>query len=347
MILKKHYKVLLACLLSILVLLALKTGGNVYKRVSSMHSVSFNGENGNVREGKTRLPCCKWDESVLVGPLHVNQEPIAIEKMRSSDEWLSNVRRGGQWSPNDCNSKAKVAIIIPFRNREKHLMVLLRHLHPVLQRQGLDYRIFVVNQNDTYPFNRAKLFNIGFKESQGYDDYDCFVFHDVDLIPEDDRNDYGCPSGPRHMSPAVSKFSYELISPYLFGGVTSFTKQDYLKVNGYPNKYYGWGAEDDDMYRRVMVKGMKVVRPPLVVGRYTMIQHRDEERNSKAKQLLSKGGKYIDKDGLNTLKYNVQKRENYDFYTEIEVDVAMTKEEKQLTSLKDLHVQKNSNPAKR
>ena len=65
MILKKHYKVLLACLLSILVLLALKTGGNVYKRVSSMHSVSFNGENGNVREGKTRLPCCKWDESVL------------------------------------------------------------------------------------------------------------------------------------------------------------------------------------------------------------------------------------------------------------------------------------------
>ena len=66
MILKKHYKVLLACLLSILVLLALKTGGNVYKMVSSMHSVSFNGENGNVvREGKTRLPFCKWDESVL------------------------------------------------------------------------------------------------------------------------------------------------------------------------------------------------------------------------------------------------------------------------------------------
>ena len=66
MILKKHCKLLIGCLLSILVLLALKTGDNVYKKVSSMHEVSFDGEEANaVRIAKTGLPCCKWDENVL------------------------------------------------------------------------------------------------------------------------------------------------------------------------------------------------------------------------------------------------------------------------------------------
>ena len=36
-------------------------------------------------------------------------------------------------------------------------------------------------------FNRAALMNIGFVEAIKMYDFDCFVFHDVDLVPEDDR----------------------------------------------------------------------------------------------------------------------------------------------------------------
>ena len=52
--------------------------------------------------------------------------------------------------------------------------------------------------------------NVGFKESLNYDNYDCLVFHDVDLLPEDDRNQYVCPSGSRakHISVAVDKWKY-------------------------------------------------------------------------------------------------------------------------------------------
>ncbi len=57
-------------------------------------------------------------------------------------------------------------------------------------------------------FNRAKLMNIGFLEALKQYDYQCFIFHDVDLIPEDDRNLYTCPEQPRHMSVAIDKFGY-------------------------------------------------------------------------------------------------------------------------------------------
>ncbi len=52
-------------------------------------------------------------------------------------------------------------------------------------------------QADSHPFNRASLFNAGFLEASAGGDFDCFVFHDVDLLPEDDRVYYGCPSAPR------------------------------------------------------------------------------------------------------------------------------------------------------
>ncbi len=46
-------------------------------------------------------------------------------------------------------------------------------------------------------------------------------------------------------------FSYfRLFSPNLFGGVTAFTKDHFQLVNGYANRYWGWGAEDDDSLKR-------------------------------------------------------------------------------------------------
>ena len=55
----------------------------------------------------------------------------------------------------------------------------------------------------------AGLFNVGFKEALKLNDFDCFIFTDVDLLPENDHNYYGCPTSPRHMSVAVDKFDYK------------------------------------------------------------------------------------------------------------------------------------------
>ncbi|KAJ7353783.1 hypothetical protein OS493_032368 [Desmophyllum pertusum] len=146
-----------------------------------------------------------------VGPLYVDEK---IPKMKDVENEMSSefkggwVNKGGSWKPTECKARVKMALIIPYRNRYEQLSIFVRHMHPMLKRQNVDYRILVIEQAGDTVFNRAMLFNIGFKEALKFDQYDCFIFHDVDLIPEDDRNEYSCPSSPRHLSVAVDKFNY-------------------------------------------------------------------------------------------------------------------------------------------
>ncbi|KAJ8306817.1 hypothetical protein KUTeg_014901, partial [Tegillarca granosa] len=78
---------------------------------------------------------------------------------------------GGRYKPPDCIARHRVAIIVPYRNREENLKVFLKNLHPFLQSQQLDY------------------------------------------------------------------------------GVVVLTKEQYKKVNGFSNLFFGWGGEDDDFYQ--------------------------------------------------------------------------------------------------
>ena len=52
---------------------------------------------------------------------------------------------------------------------------------------------------DSHKFNRGTLLNVGFVEAMKDFAWDCFIFHDVDLLPLDDRNSYVCLDRPRHM----------------------------------------------------------------------------------------------------------------------------------------------------
>ena len=53
-------------------------------------------------------------------------------------------------------------------------------------------------------FNRGLDRNVGFVEANKLGHFDCTIFHDVDLLPIDDRNLYFCPDHPRHMCVATN-----------------------------------------------------------------------------------------------------------------------------------------------
>ena len=62
-------------------------------------------------------------------------------------------------------------------------------------------------------------------------------------------------------------------NPYkeLFGGVCAMTRDQFYKVNGFSNMYWGWGGEDDDMYHRLRGKNLSISRYPVNIARYHSI----------------------------------------------------------------------------
>jgi hypothetical protein len=131
-----------------------------------------------------------------------------IQEMIKKDQ--TDLTLGGRWKPKTCQARYKVAIVIPYRDREDNLKIFLNNIHPFLSKQQLEYGIYLIEPMANLTFNRGLLMNIGFVEALKEDnEWQCFTFHDVDLIPEDDRNFYSCPETPRHMSSAVSTLNYK------------------------------------------------------------------------------------------------------------------------------------------
>ncbi|CAH1113238.1 unnamed protein product [Psylliodes chrysocephalus] len=215
------------------------------------------------------LKNCSYNEIVT------NDEDIEISSIKDKREFKKPLL-GGEFIPDDCIALEKTAIIVPYRNRSYHLNIFVKYMHWFLQKQKLHYRIFVVNQNDSLPFNRAKMINYGAKMSIRLQ-YHCLILHDVDLIPINTRNIYACSKLPRHMSSSLDTFRYNLPYLTLFGGAVSITSEQFLKVNGMSNEFFGWGGEDDDFYRRLIYNNLEPCRFSPEVSKYTMLPHRKED----------------------------------------------------------------------
>ena len=186
---------------------------------------------------------------------------------------------GGEYVPDNCDNPDHVAIIVPYRDRAEQLPVFLGHIHPFLMVQNIHYRIYLVNQADDNQFNRAALMNVGFKESLKDFNWTCFIFHDVDHLPEDARNLYSCPDQPRHMAVSIDKWNYKLLYPAYLGGIVALRREHYEKINGVSNQFWGWGGDDDDMYKRIIKNGMKISRYNTEIAKYSTIKHKEAEVN--------------------------------------------------------------------
>jgi hypothetical protein len=162
-----------------------------------------------------------------------------------------------------------VAIIVPFRDlhaeqkRSAHLKQFIPHMIQFLgklqaQRKLSDFHIYIIDQsNDERKFNRGKLLNIGFDYAKKHNKkHDVFIFHDVDLLPQDDLGDaYATfPKTPYHIARVWDRYSN---NPKYFGGVVSFSSSDFKRINGYPNTFWGWGGEDDELQKRCQNIGLK------------------------------------------------------------------------------------------
>ncbi|XP_053575801.1 beta-1,4-galactosyltransferase 7 isoform X1 [Bombina bombina] len=208
------------------------------------------------------------------------------------------------WGPH------RLALLVPFRERFEELLSFVPYMHQYLSQKKIRHTIFVINQIDHFRFNRASLINVGFLESGNDTDY--IAMHDVDLLPLNPDLDYGYPEkGPFHVA------SPELHPLYHYktyvGGILLLTKQHYEMCNGMSNRFWGWGREDDEFYRRIKSSGLKLLRPTGINTGYQTFRHihdpawrkRDQKRIASQKQEQFK----VDRDGgLHSVQYRVESR---------------------------------------
>ncbi|XP_048874027.1 beta-1,4-galactosyltransferase 3 isoform X2 [Brienomyrus brachyistius] len=294
---------------------------DVYTNLSLIGALlsGYTGAPGNTQPRRD----CPLLSPLLVGPVSVRlSSPLSLDEISEKNPL---VLPGGRYSPPDCEPRHHTAIVVPYRNRQSHLRALLYHLHPFLQRQQLHYGIYVVHQTGNSTFNRAKLLNVGVREALRDGEWSCVFLHDVDLLPENDHNTYTCHTQhPTHLSVAMDKFGYRLPYPQYFGGVSAVTPDQYLRMNGFPNQYWGWGGEDDDIAARVRLSGMKIVRPPVTVGHYKMIKHKGDkgnEENPHRFDLLSRTRRNWRSDGLSSLTYELLSKKLEPLYTNLSVSI--------------------------
>lgn len=151
----------------------------------------------------------------------------------------------------------KLGVCVPYRNRELHMNEFIPKIGKYLKNQGIDFQIYIVHQVDDKLFNRGATKNIGAKHAFE-DGCDYIVWHDIDMIPEEDGGcDYSYPDkGPRHIATQISQMDYQLKYHEYFGGAVLFTKEQVEATNGYSNDYWDWGMEDDDLFWRCHLEGM-------------------------------------------------------------------------------------------
>mgnify|MGYP000332831207 CR=1 FL=1 len=150
----------------------------------------------------------------------------------------------------------KLGVCVPYRNREEHMNQFVPHVTKFLEERGIEHTIYLAHQCDDKLFNRGLMKNIAAKYA--FDDgCDYIVWHDIDMVPEDESCDYSFPKdNPQHIAVRISQSDYQLKYEEYFGGAVLFSKEQVERTNGYSNDYWDWGMEDDDLFWRAYFEGM-------------------------------------------------------------------------------------------
>jgi hypothetical protein len=135
-------------------------------------------------------------------------------------------------------------IIIPYRNRQSDLKEFEARIPKILDQLGLNYIFWLVEQSeDNQEFNKGRLINIGYLESQKHDSTNnYYCVHDVDIFPE--------------TTTAIKYDYYDRVynaygSTARLGGIFFLDKKAWERSNGFSNNYWGWGSEDNDFIWRI------------------------------------------------------------------------------------------------
>jgi len=185
------------------------------------------------------------------------------------------------------NNDMTMNIIVAYRDpgdgsRKDQLKIFKEQMNLIFKDQT-DVQIYIIEQESLRPdygslpelirqpnsemakFNLGLLKNIGFeiasKKKSKKQNY--YILSDVDLLPSMNLvEDYlRYPKNPIHLANKGTRYNMNGKDANFLGGVISVSDKDFIKANGYPNNFWGWGGEDNALNRRLQYNKIRVEKP--------------------------------------------------------------------------------------
>jgi hypothetical protein len=144
-------------------------------------------------------------------------------------------------------------IVIPYRNREVHLKYFIDNTVPLIEKYLPSTKVVVIEQEEGKEFNRGCVLNVGFKEYENNTKY--FITQDVDTNPKELtlKNYYNKDISDNEVLGIYTSSCNTL------GGIIKISNNNIFKINGFPNDYWGWGAEDKELKNRADAHNLKKI----------------------------------------------------------------------------------------
>jgi hypothetical protein len=151
-----------------------------------------------------------------------------------------------------------IAIIIPHQNNIEYLKKFLSYIQKksmieIQKNNRMD--IYVIDQNNADKFNRGLLLNIGYLIAMKHFSYDRYIFHNINYYPDE------------QMFEQYFKFiNYNIhfvsnTQDNFIGGVFAIKKEDFDKINGFPNNFFGQNTENEAFYNRCAKYNLVIYKP--------------------------------------------------------------------------------------
>jgi len=132
-------------------------------------------------------------------------------------------------------------LIIPYRDRKEDLDKMLDTIKKLKKEWNKDIKILLCEQINNEKFNKGKLINCGIHYLRSINFNSTIIIHDVDIYPK---------LNAQHLYENSNSMCHLYGLNHCFGGVMLSNIKNFIDVNGYSNKYIGWGREDTDFKAR-------------------------------------------------------------------------------------------------
>ena len=228
-----------------------------------------------------------------------------------------------------------INICIPYRNMPVCLEKFLSKIK--VFDKNVDIKFLIVEQSDDNKrFNLGKLINVGFDfyNRNTNEKKWIFGFNPIDMIPLEGIDIYI--QGKNYLKEKKCNFlgyHYQIEQ----GHYKSFlcSKNNFIKLNGFTNNFWGYGAEDNEIQYRLILKNMKQELKKInfyswgEVGEDNLHFYHSpdallglEHHETNLKKIKNLTEDKIQLDGLSTLSYNIiDKQKIYDNIDYIKVNI--------------------------